>query len=457
MNVKSINLKNILYPFSAESESRHSVRSLRSRKPRAIQGISVDPISGDVFVLESNYGHSMRLLLHRLSCERLLNNSIELENIHCRFPGGIAFDCRDNSIWVSDRRRNVLYQFSSAGKFIRELNVHRLGIDQIGAISFDDKENRILAVDEGARRIVHLSNTDQFQSYTKLPIDLAGNPTGITPIPNSENHCMVAFLPDIPEQDGIIGDHFLAEISPDGQLVRRLSTENFGFCARDITISKNNTLIAASREFVLPETPGDHSHLFVLDFCPANNPIDQPNAVIVEYFLRHNVAFDTQLGKRNFRKWHQQPVPVYPVGLIDLEISMIQSALNDWMAASAGALRFEVVGQKHPYGITILQEGSSVTLGRPGLNETVIVSVSTREQIGSFPNEISKSSAQLNILRHEIGHAIGFTGHSPRFHLDTMNSISGFSASISKEESEFVRCLYSDMIGDWSIDDIYLT
>jgi len=134
--------------------------------------------------------------------------------------------------------------------------------------------------------------------------------------------------------------------------------------------------------------------------------------------------------------------------LIDLEISMIQSVLNDWAAASTGALRFEVVDQKHPYGITILQEGSSVTLGRPGLNETVIVSVSTREQIGSFPNEISKSSAQLNILRHEIGHAIGFVGHSPRFHLDTMNSISGFSASISKEESEFVRCLYSDMPSD---------
>ncbi len=443
-----MNLKSILYPFPDESKSRHSVRSLQSRKPRAIQGVSVDPISGDMFVLESNYEHSMSLLLHRLSCERLLNNSIELEKIHCSSPGGVAFDCRDKSLWVSDRKQNILYQFNSFGQFIRELNADRLGIDQIGAISFDNKEKRILAVDVGARGIVHLSSTEQFQSYTKLPDDLAGNPTGISPIPNSENHCMVAFLPDIPEQDGIVGDHFLAEISPDGQLVRRLSTKNLGFCARDIAFSQQNTLVAASREFVLPETRGDHSHLFILDRCAANNPTDQLNPVIVEYFLRHNVAFDAQLGKRQLRKWYQQPVPVHPDRLIDLEISMIQSVLDDWTAASTGALRFEVVGQKHPYGITILQEGSSVTLGRPGLNETVIVSVSTREQIGSFPNEISKSSAQLNILRHEIGHAIGFVGHSPRFHLDTMNSISGFSASISKEESEFVRCLYSDMPSD---------
>jgi len=433
-------LLDLFYPFP-ESYSKDTEKLLI--KMRVASGLSVDSKSNNLFVVDPNPLTRKGTGIYELSHKGKPVGVLTLPNLGLFDSYGIAVELQGNAIWLTDTAANCLMRISRDGRILTNLRLENHGIYQPGVIAESADESSLFVLDRSRNLICHISKKGKKIKEISLKQAPRAIIRGVSCDPRSGN-LFLSYAPLLPEENGLIGEWGIVEVTCDGHNIRRIDTTKFGFCPLDIAFGhKGDVLYAISREFVLPQTIGDHAHIFVLDTCADAEDRTNPNYNIVMHFLKQNNLYASHGLWEGTNRWDRLPVHVRIEGLIDMSVEDVKDVFYEWAELSSGRITFQFMNTSLKEGIYFTQGKYAFSSSGPKRNEIVTVSVCDKRNLTCHPHRMNRSHVQRNVARHEIGHAIGFSGHSPRFRIDTMNSISGFSDHISKEEAAFMTILYS--------------
>ncbi len=434
-------LEHFFYPYPVSSGCR---RAGDGRRPRTVSGLAVDPRTGHLLIVDPGPGEGWGI--YELTTDGRCVAQPVLPRPGGLRPYGIAAAAASGRFWVTDSESACAARIDRTGDVVRRLQTRPIGISRPGVLTAGREASSLFIADRDRNFVVRLGAGGIRLSAFELTPFAGARLRGITCDHRSGN-LLLAYAPRWPERAGRIGESGIFKTTPRGRVIGRLDTADLGFCALDIALMpESRQLYASSREYVLPQTIGDHSHIFALDLDRSIESGPEPNPEIVRHFLLYNNLHPNHQVDRHLYelcRWQRQPVPVFITELIDMAESEAQDIFTEWAIHAQGNLRFRFVDKPGKRGIVFTQGEVALAAGRPGRHDVVTVCVCDHSHLPCHPRCMDANSVMRNVARHEIGHAIGFRGHSPRFQVDTMNSISGFSEKISSEEAAFIKILYS--------------
>ena len=357
-------------------------------------------------------------------------------------PFGIAVNQLTGAFYFSDWKNKSVCCCDENGQVIKSFGCLPYHIKNPGAIAFHPDNQTLLITDRLTNRIVEI-NPETCKKESEFWFSPAEGYflRGITVLKGVQE-IFVSCISDYGMKDQ--NSCHLFKLTSSGSLIEQYDTGAIGFTPYDIAAGpENDFLYLMTREYVIEDSIGDHSHIVGINL---NLKDTAANEAILTHFIKMNnliYNYNDQAKEYQSLRWSQLPVSVYIRQNIDLEADTVEGVFSEWVRASEGKLSFEFNGPPSPRGIIIIQDESAYT-NREALDfdHEIVISVPPKSTIQKkFPE--NPEQIQHTILRHEIGHALGFIGHSPRNRIDTMNSAATGSHRISREEGLFMKALYS--------------
>ena len=423
------------YPYATDWDSQIDPWG----RPRTATGIAFNRSQGILHVVEPA-SELMPAALHYVTPDGCTLGSLGLAELGIEKPFGVADDPREAVLWLSDCSSRRLVALGRGGKVVREISLEgtELRLPVVLARAEDDgflwvgscSQNLVLCLERDGR----VRNRFEHSPFPGAVL------RGVAD--RKDDALLLSYSRSIPETKGFLGAFGLYEVDRSTGRCRKLDLGRLGMCALDIALSPDGSeLYAIGREFALGSVRGDHAHVFRLDLTGTANS-DVPNLRIVQRMLEDNNLAPDDSGEPRTLRWPQLPVAVFAEELPERVRQQVRDVCREWSEQSGEAIRFCFVGQPPAEGIVVRPGAVASAEGRPGAGRRVVVTLPSPDRLPCHPHGAGLSQVLRNLARHEIGHAIGFRGHSPRFRVDAMNSISGYSNRISAEEAAFVKMLY---------------
>lgn len=406
---------------------------------RTAAGICLDVRSGHLLVVEPALPDGTGAGVYALEGDGRPAHRVRLELPEAFRPHGIA--TRAGGLWISDEASDSILAVDGDGRGVGSLRASDFGIRRPGALA-GRSDGALFVADRAGNRVVGVDAKGRRQCGFSLTPFPEARLCGVS-ADEETGWLWLAFRPEVAERDGRVGESGVFEVSTEGRVLRRWETAALGFCALDLAVSER-LLFAVTRPFVLPRTAGDHAHVVILDLVSGESS-GRPNPQLARRFLWENNLFGGGFERNAHftRRWATGRVPVQVAPQVDMRRDDVRAAFEAWARASRGALAFEFVERLIGSGIRVIDGDTAHVEGRPSEGGVVELCVCNRTHLGAHPRGAEPRAVRRSIARHEVGHAIGFYGHSPRFRVDTMNSISGYSEDLSPEEALFAEVLYA--------------